>query len=325
MPEVKVIMKRRQFIKNNAKILAAIPLMSFQPIPILLNMDPEIYKCKIGDFECTIFKDFLFKYLAKDFFINADKTELNESLLKYNVSPDHIPSPFIVMLLQEGNRKILIDSGIGFSKDPIIFRDKEYVWKGQLNHLLKKENVDPNEITDVIITHFHPDHIGGVFSSENQLIFPNATFHMHQNEWNYWHSSLSDNQPPLFKYFIEKNISPLKNKNIHLINHDYQILGKDIISVNAEGHTEGQIALIIGNKNDHLLYISDAFLHPLHIEKLNWQTNYDLDQKKAKNTRLKLLDLAYKGNMRINAFHFDFPGIGKVQQKNSNWSWNYEG
>lgn len=305
-------------------MLAAIPILSFQTNPILWNMNTEIYKCKIGDFECTIFKDFMFKYLSKDFFINVDKMELDEALLKHNLSPDNIPSPFIVMLLQDGDRKILIDAGIGFSEDPIVFSGKEYIWKGQLNHLLEKENVNPSEITDVVITHFHPDHIGGVFSSDNQLVFPNATFHMHQYEWDYWHSSKSDNQPPLFKYFIEKNITPLKNNNINLITKDFQEIGKNIISVNAAGHTEGQIALIIGPKNDQLLYISDAFLHPIHIEKLNWQTNYDSDHEKARNTRLKLLDLADNVGMKINAFHFDFPGIGIAHKENSHWKWVYE-
>lgn len=304
-------------------MLAAIPKLSLHAKPILWNMNTEIYKCKIGDFDCTIFKDFMFKYLAKDFFINADKKELDESLSKYNLSPDNIPSPFIAMLLQDGDRKILVDAGIGYSEEPTVFRGKEYFWQGQLNYLLGKENINPSEITDVVITHFHPDHIGGVFSSDNQLVFPNATFHMHQNEWDYWHSSKSDNQPPLFKFFIEKNITPLKSKNINFIKYDYQELGKDIISVNAEGHTDGQIALIIGNKNDRLLDISDAFLHPIHIEKLNWQTNYDLDHEKAKNTRLKLLDLAYNEGMKINAFHFDFPGIGTAQKENLIWKWVY--
>ncbi len=305
-------------------MLAAIPILSFQTNPILWNMNTEIYRCKVGDFECTIFKDFMFKYLAKDFFINADKMELNESLLKHNLSPDNIPSPFIAMLLEDGDRKILIDAGIGYSEESIFFRGKEIFWKGQLNYLLEKENVNTREITDVVITHFHPDHIGGVFSSENQLLFPNATFHMHQNEWDYWHSSKSDNQPPLFKFFIENNITPLKNQNINLITQDYQEIGKDIISVNAEGHTAGQIALIIGPKNDQLLFISDAFLHPIHIERLDWQTNYDSDHQKAKNTRLKLLDLADNGRMKINAFHFDFPGIGIAHKEKSNWKWVYE-
>jgi glyoxylase-like metal-dependent hydrolase (beta-lactamase superfamily II) len=316
-------MKRRDFIQNNAKMLVATPFINFQLNSRIWDMNKELYKCKIGTFECTIFKDFMFKYKSKDYFINAGKIELEESLNKYKLLSDDIPSPYISMLLQDGDRKILIDSGIGFSEEPIIFRDKKFVLKGQLAHLLKRERVNSNEITDVIITHFHPDHIGGIFSSDNQLAFTNATFHLHQKEWDYWHSSKADNQPPLFKFFIKNNITPLEKENINFIKDDYQELSTDIIAVNAAGHTEGQIALMIGNKNDRLLYISDAFLHPLHIEKLDWQTNYDLDHKKAKNTRMKLLDLAFEENMRVNAFHFDFPGIGFVQKENNSWKWVY--
>jgi glyoxylase-like metal-dependent hydrolase (beta-lactamase superfamily II) len=57
-------------------------------------------------------------------------------------------------------------------------------------------------------------------------------------------------------------------------------------------HTPGQIALHIHSENDHLLYISDAFLHPLHIEQLDWQTNYDLDHNMSKQSRIKLLEFA---------------------------------
>ena len=64
-------------------------------------------------------------------------------------------------------------------------------------------------ITDVVITHFHPNHIGGIFTEEGKLNLPNAPFHMHEEEWKYWHSFYSDNQPALFKYFIKKNITLL--------------------------------------------------------------------------------------------------------------------
>ena len=176
---------------------------------------------------------------------------------------------------------------------------------------------------DVVITHFHPDHIGVIFSENDQLNFPNARFHMHEDEWNYWHSSQADNQPAQFKYFIEKNITKLKDLNLHLIKGDFVDLLPGITAVKADGHTPGQIALLIGSENEQLLYISDAFLHPLHIEQLDWQTNYDLDNAKAKASRIKLLELAYKDNMMINAFHFDFPGLGRVDKHDNNWIWNY--
>lgn len=286
-------------------------------------MDSEVIKLKIGDFNCTIFKDLQIKYMAKDFFINAKADELAESLKNYNISPENIPSPFIAILLQQGEKKILIDTGIGFSEKPVVFRGTSHELKGRLHNLLKQENIQKEQITDVIITHFHPDHIGGVYTEDEQLNFPNARFHMHEDEWQYWHSSQSDAQPGLFKFFIEKNITRLKNKNLNLIKGDFTEVVPGIIAIKAEGHTPGQIALVIQSQKEHLLYISDAFLHPLHIEQLDWQTNYDFDHQKAKSTRFKLLELAHKDNMLVSAFHFDFPGLGRVDKKNGKWSWQY--
>jgi hypothetical protein len=69
------------------------------------------------------------------------------------------------------------------------------------------------------------------------------------------------------------------------------------------------------------LYISDAFLQPLHIERLDWQTNYELDHWKAKHSRIKLLELAQKEDMLVNSFHFDFSGLGRVDKRNGKWNW----
>ena len=248
---------------------------------------------------------------------------MNVSLNKYHIAPDNIPSPFIALLLQQDNKKILIDTGIGFSEKPINVRGNSVLLKGRLHQLLKQENIKKEDITNVIITHFHPDHIGSIFSENEQANFPNARFHMHEDEWKYWHTSQSDNQPAQFKYFIEKNITPLKNFNLHLFKGDFVDLLPGITAVKAEGHTPGQIALIIYSGKEYFLYISDAFLHPLHIERLDWQTNYDLDHEKAKQSRVQLLQLAYKDNMLVNAFHFNFYGLGRIDKYNNNWIWNY--
>ncbi len=286
-------------------------------------MDTDVVKFKIGKFNCTVFRDMLFKYLAKDFFINASQDELNQSLNKFHLDPDNIPSPFVALLLQQGDRKILIDTGIGFAEKPIVFRGVAHEFKGRLHQLLQQENLRKEDITDVIITHFHPDHIGGLYSDDETLNFPNAQFHTHEDEWNYWHSASSDNQPPMFRFFIENNIIRLKDHNLHLIKGDFVDLLPGITAVKTDGHTPGQIALIIHSEKEHLLFISDAILHPLHIERLDWQTNYDLDHQKAKQSRVKLIELAHKDNMLVNAFHFDFPGLGRIDKQANKWVWNY--
>jgi glyoxylase-like metal-dependent hydrolase (beta-lactamase superfamily II) len=319
-------MQRRKFLKSSAAIIGSFPFMHFNDLNFVgpaYFINDEVVKIKIGKLQCIIFRDLMFKYQAKDYFVNANQEELEQSLRKYHILPDNIPSPFIAVLLIQGNKKILIDTGMGFSEKPLVFRGNSYVIKGRLHQLLQQENIKAEDITDVIITHFHPDHIGGLFTEESKLNFPNAQFHIHEAEWTYWHSSSADNQPALFKYFIEKNITPLKSHNLHLFKGDFVNLLPGITAVKAEGHTPGQIALILHSGKEKLLYISDAFLHPLHIERLDWQTNYDLDHQKAKHTRVKLLELAFKDNMLMNAFHFDFPGLGRIDKSNSGWIWKY--
>jgi glyoxylase-like metal-dependent hydrolase (beta-lactamase superfamily II) len=230
----------------------------------------------------------------------------------------------MAVLLQSNERKILIDTGIGYMEKPLVFRGNSYMFKGQLGGLLQQQGIKREDITDLIITHFHPDHIGGIFN-EQQLNFPNARFHLPEGEWAYWHSSKSESQPALFRFFIEKNITSLQKANLNLFKGDFVELVPGVTAVKAEGHTPGQIGLIVHSQKDHLLYISDAFLHPLHIERLDWQTNYDWDQQKAKQSRIKLLDLAYKEDMLVNAFHFDFPGLGRVDKQGVNWTWHYRG
>ncbi len=319
-------MQRRKFIKSSGTLLGTLPFININQFNLIgknFLMNDEVVKMKIGKINCTIIRDLMFKYLAKDFFINASKEALDGALNKYHVKPDDIPSPFIAILLEYNNKKILIDTGIGFLDEPLVFRGNSFVFKGRVQQLLQQGNIEKEDITDVVITHFHPDHIGGIFKADETLIFPNAKFHIHQDEWSFWHSPQSDNQPPLFKHFVEKNITPLKNLNLNLFKSEFADVLPGITAIKAEGHTPGQVALNIQSDNEHLLYISDAFLHPLHIEHLDWQTNYDWDYEKAKQSRIKLLELAYKDNMLVNAFHFNFPGLGKIDKAGNNWAWSY--
>jgi len=319
-------MQRRNFLKSGGALVGTLPFINLSQLDIFnktFHLDGEIVKVKIGKIECTLFRDLMFKYLAKDFFINAGEQELSQSLEKYHITPDNIPSPFIALLLQFEDKKVLIDTGIGYLEKPMIFRGNSFVFQGRFHQLLENENIKKEDITDVIITHFHPDHIGGLFTEDGKLYFSNAKFHMHEEEWNFWHSAESDAQPALFKYFVEKNITPLKNLNLQLFKGDFVSLLPGITAIKAHGHTPGQIALTIHSGNNYLLYISDAFLHPLHIEKLDWQTNYDWEYQKAKQSRIKLLELAHKDNMLVNAFHFDFPGLGRIDRQGTNWTWRY--
>ena len=101
-------MQRRGFIRNSTMLLSTLPFINYVLDPlqkILLTEELNVFKFRVGKISCTIFRDFVFKYLAKDFFTNANEAELNQLLLKYNATPDNIPSPFIALLLEYDNKK----------------------------------------------------------------------------------------------------------------------------------------------------------------------------------------------------------------------------
>jgi len=309
-------MQRRNFLKTGASLLGALPFTSLSSFTMASPTNTTIeatHRFRIGQIKCAVLHDNLFTYQAKDFFTNADPTDVEKALKGYRQTTS-IASPFVALLLETDSRKILVDTGAGSAAAPNLA-------DGKLLALLKQEGIRPEAITDVVITHFHPDHIGGIFNEKGQLNFPNALFHYHATEWDYWHTSKSDHQPSQFKYFIEKNITKLKDKNVQLIKGDMQEILPGVTSVIADGHTPGQVALQIDSEGQSLLYISDAFLHPLHIENLHWQTSYDLEHEKARQTRIKLLEMAYKESMLVQAFHFDFPGLGHVDKMGDRWIW----
>lgn len=319
-------MQRRTFIKTGTTILSVLPFINSALHPlqnILLTEELNVFKFKTGKINCTLFRDFLFKYMAKDFFINGTDPELNNLLVKYKATPDNIPSPFIALLLEYDNKKVLVDTGAGYSEKEVIVNGRPIPFKGILQDLLLKQGIMKEDITHIVLTHFHPDHIGGIFDDNAKLIYPNAQFIAHADEWNYWSTEQALSRSAVFRYFIEKNVQGLKDRNLRLITGDSVEVLPGLTAIKADGHTAGHISLAIQSEKQGLLYISDTFLHPGHIEHLDWQTSYDSDHEKAKQSRIKMLELAYKEDMLVNAFHFDFPGLGRIDKHENNWVWNY--
>lgn len=123
-----------------------------------------------------------------------------------------------------------------------------------------------------------------------------------------FHSHRMLNRPLLFESQLE------------LVDSETELV-PGICAVAAQGHTPGHMALEICSCGEQLLCISDAAIHPIHLEQLNWYALFDLEPKQSIASRQRLVERAFAKNALVHASHFPFPGLGHVIQKEDKWHW----
>jgi len=280
-------------------------------------MNIEIYRFKLGTFECMAVRDGTHAYpYVPAWFINAPEKHLEQVLRENNLNPEQYVSPFTCLVINTGQHRVLVDTGAG-GFEPTT---------GKLISNLQAEGIVPEKIDTVILTHGHPDHIGGNTDSAGKPAFPNARYVMWKDEWDFWISepSLTElNIPEDIKAILlasaRKNLPPIHGQ-LDLFDHETEIVpGIQVIA--APGHTPGHMALTITSDSEQLLYISDGVLHPIHLEQPDWYSCFDFAPKQTVTTRRRLLKLAAAEKALVHAFHFPFPGLGHVIQKGAGWQW----
>jgi glyoxylase-like metal-dependent hydrolase (beta-lactamase superfamily II) len=195
---------------------------------------------------------------------------------------------------------------------------------GRLLQNLQTEGIAPEDINTVILTHGHPDHIGGNTDAEGRPAFPNARYVIWKGEWEFWNSEqaeqgLDEHVRELLLSVARENLPPIQGK-VDLLDREEEIV-PGILAIAAPGHTPGHMALEISSEGEQLLCISDAALHPIHLEQPEWYPVVDFVPEQAVSTRRQLLTRAVARKALVLAFHFPFPGLGRVARKGEGWQW----
>jgi glyoxylase-like metal-dependent hydrolase (beta-lactamase superfamily II) len=270
----------------------------------------------VGEIQCTAISDGTFSYPVGWFFSNVPQDHLEASLRDHKLPLNQVLSSYTCLLLKTGKHKVLIDTGA----------DRLAPTTGHLLTNLKAEGVTPEEITTVVLTHAHPDHIGGVLDTNSKPAFPNARYVMSRKEWDFWTSDpelhntgMDGHMKELLITCARKNLSPLK-ESIELLDGEKEVV-PGVQAIPAPGHTPGHIALIVSSANAQFLHIADAVLHPMHLEHPTWRNIFDLNETDAATTRQRLLNRAAADHANVLAFHFPFPGLGQVMKNGNAWKW----
>lgn len=156
----------------------------------------------LGDFDCFSLSDGFHRYQLAEFCSGIPKTEVENVLRQRNLPFSYIETPYTCLLIVTGEHLVLIDVGAGaFSPHT-----------GRLLANLRKAGFEPEDIDTIILTHAHPDHIGGNLDDNGQPIFTRAGYFIWKAEWDFWFSEEATLLSEGFSAMARQQLTPVLDR-----------------------------------------------------------------------------------------------------------------
>ena len=265
-----------------------------------------VYKYNVGAIEVTAVYDGIWRKPHDPTFIkNASVEDTKEALTKAGLTTEFMPIPLTVTVLKIGDKYIMIDSGSGVGQ-----------WQANATNLpanMKAAGIDRSQISTILVSHFHPDHVWGLMEKDtNAAVFPNAELVVSSTEYNWWTEPGRVEKLPEGRRPAGKRIGDVFPtwKNWKLVEDNAEV-APGVRMIAAPGHTPGHSAFLVTSGKDQLMVSNDTMYVPaLLAPHPDWQGGYDQDGATAIATRRKLIDRVIADKMMICGAHFPFPGRG---------------
>ena len=211
------------------------------------------------------------------------------------------------LLIIDGDRKIVVDTGMGSKQDEKFFSHYQPSNTIHLKEALQKLNLNPEDITDVLLTHLHFDHVGGAIElKEGKLVttFPSANYWVSEKQWDL---ALNPNKREKAS-FLKENILPIKESGqlklisippFHSNNSVQEIHFSEHIScLVVNGHTEGMLLPKLIYKGQTIVYMADLLPSVAHIP-LPYVMGYDMQPLVTLNEKELFLQEAFQKNYTL--------------------------
>lgn len=283
--------------------------------PKLSQAQAGYYRMQLGDVEITALSDGTLPIPALSLLTNTQPGEVKKRLGEAYQTAS-VNTSINAYLVKSNGRLMLVDAGTGELFGPTL---------NKLEVSLKGAGVMPEQITDILITHIHTDHTGGLMDGA-RMVFPNATLHMDRRERDYWLSPVNRDQASAAnrKYFDEAlaKVKPYVDAEKVQVFDGATLLFPGIRSIASPGHTPGHSFYEIQSKGDKLLFWGDV-VHVADVQMPDPAVTiaFDVDPIQAAATRKVAFADAVKGRYWVAGDHISFPGIGHLRQDGTGYRW----
>lgn len=273
-------------------------------------MTPKFTTKDLGDVLVTAIRDGSmqvgFELLANIDITECEKIQQNAGIKEPNAI--HINT----FLIQKNGKNILIDSGIGGLNN----------LGGQLIKNLAALGIAPNDIDTILLTHSHPDHIGGLITPQGKAMFPRAELLVSSDEYNY----IKDekifsvaNDRTKGNFLLARKAFSLYQDRLRLIDKGEVLAG--IHAIPLKGHTPGHTGYKIIGKNDELLVWGDIVHFPqIQLLKPNVSIAFDYDPQLAAETRINILDMVNSHHILVGGMHFGQNGFNYIKRLSTGYA-----
>jgi glyoxylase-like metal-dependent hydrolase (beta-lactamase superfamily II) len=271
----------------------------------------EFYRFRVGRLDCICASDGSNDYTLGSFFTGVPHEQVKEALAARGQPVSEIITPYTNLVVETAGHRVLIDAGAGHLAETT----------GRLPRSLRAAGIPPESIDTIIITHAHPDHIGGLLDQHGNLVFPDARYFIWPAETRYWNGDENlPSWPAAMIDAIRHTLATIDDRTSP-ISFDAELL-PGISAIPTPGHTPGHVAVSVQSDGEELLYISDAVLHPLHLEHPAWRPVFDRLPEQAEGSKRMLFDRAAdRGSLVIGQHFAPFPSIGRVKHQGDGWRW----
>lgn len=218
-----------------------------------------------------------------------------ESLTSEYYPSGKMPSQILAFFVKVGESGILFDAGL---------RDEAVLSK------LDEKGIAPESVKAILITHFHPDHFGGIVDSVGKASFPNAEVYVSKPEYDYWVNEVKN----------ESVISALKLYTVKQFAFGDEVV-PGIKAIETTGHTPGHASFLVEADGEKLIVAGDIIHFPeIQLPHPEIAVRYDADPVKAVQSRRFLLDYAAWRDIPIAGMHITPPGIIRVMKSGEGYA-----